>query len=605
MYNLYFMELFEKEMQTILAHKEQYMKLQAAALEVKNELDDLRKEKAKIKDTNSKEYADLLEKIKDAKLRGENLIKAGEKEEKRFENIKKYILEELRKNKEILEKYKDVEDDKTINGFKLGVKELSINKEKLEDKLLDIDSKLELNNLSKEEISKLDGKSRKEALEAREQYLNNKKEYEKYEKLKYVTLLGDEIPKKRIFQTESAIAYVEKEFKIENIEEVISKLETILDIQKQRPKIKFDAKTHTYTYIDERGKTTEIDGLFEKDENGKYKSILSEENIKSTINVAKERGLTRRQIKAIDVNIIMVLGRMNPDLRNNYFESIKEGKEADFDIEYDIRQKGVDKENKINRKSLKSIKKSAMRQKFKGMATVIKDKSKAKWAGIFTALGLSTLAGGAIANKALNSGDNFAKAESVLDGDNIRLNNVIGDIDLTKQEDSKELVEEDSKEIVEENLESEIMLGDLVKVAEGSMLFNDPTDELRMMSGLNANEKVVIKGTSEDKMYKVTKIGYYAPTGENIEIEEGENLEEALKNKNMDKSFIENESTIKMCHVVAPGIAQWVSIDDTEKVEVDKFGNRVEKTEEEKEIEEAYENHTQQYSKTSQQQEER
>lgn len=393
MYKLNFIEVIQGKMQEYLAHKEQYMKLKIAAQSVKEELNELGKKGAQIKDKNSKEYADVMTKLEDVKARAKNIAKAGKKEEKNFDKLKEMILRELRKNKQILEKYKDVKDDKTIEDFKSGTKEININLNKLDEKIYELSRKLELNKLTKDEIAKLDKDAKKEALEAREQYLNNKNEYEKYEKLKYVTLLGSEIPKKRIYQCESAIAYIEKNFEIENIEDVMSKLEAMLDIERQKIEVKFDAKNHNYTYVDARGKETKIDNLFEKQVNGKYKSILTEENIKSIKQFAKNKGLNRRQIKAIDNNIVMVLGRTNPKLIDNYLEAIKEGKEAEFDIKYDLRQKGVEKENKIDRKTLRTIRKSALKQKAKGLATVIRDKSKALVFGIFGTMGL-TIAGG-------------------------------------------------------------------------------------------------------------------------------------------------------------------------------------------------------------------
>ena len=62
-----------------------------------------------------------------------------------------------------------------------------------------------------------------------------------------------------------------------------------------------------------------------------------------------------------------------------------------------------------------------------------------------------------------------------------------------------------------------------------------------------------------------------------------------------------------MYHTVSNGIAQWVSAEDVEKYElkVDKLGNRIEKTDEEKEVDNAYDNYMKQYSKQQEQQNQR
>lgn len=63
------------------------------------------------------------------------------------------------------------------------------------------------------------------------------------------------------------------------------------------------------------------------------------------------------------------------------------------------------------------------------------------------------------------------------------------------------------------------------------MLFSNPTDELRMMNGINATEKVSIKQTPEDKLYRINKEGYYSLDGNFVEINFGEDLEKALQEK--------------------------------------------------------------------------
>ena len=119
-------------------------------------------------------------------------------------------------------------------------------------------------------------------------------------------------------------------------------------------------------------------------------------------------------------------------------------------------------------------------------------------------------------------------------------------------------------EVEQENEQKDVTVGSYVKVANGAMLFSNPTDELRMMNGINATEKVSIKQTPEDKLYRINKEGYYSLDGNFVEINFGEDLEKALQEKGLDKSFLEDAGTTKMCHVVADGIAQWVNAEDVE-----------------------------------------
>lgn len=618
MYNLSFMEEIEEGMKSLLAKRDRYVNIKTLELKIQEEIKKIYFESEKIEDKESNEYKELIEQARNVKERYYNLHSILEKEEKRFENIKQYILRQLKINKAILEKYRDVNDDKDINYIKGKPDEFDI--KKVEQRLVEVSGKMELNDISAEETKNMNPEELKKVKEAKEQYLNNKKEFEKLTKIKYVSLLGKETPKKRIFQYESAIAEIEKNFSIENIEDVISKLEVTLGIEKQRPQIKFNAKTHTYTYIDERGKETSFPDMFEKEQNGKYKSKLTDLNKKSTIQYAKEKGLSRRQIKAIDYNVINILGTKNPNLMDNYLEAIKEGKEADFDIEYDLRIKGIKKEEKLDRKILRTIKNVANKQRAKGMANVIKDKSRGKLYGILTALGVSGLIGGYKVGLQMGAPVNEkTNTEATLENDNTKTdNNIRENSDISGKDDemlqnSKLQKEENDKKTnislknkeettIESKTDGEINFDDYVKISKGAMLFRNSTDWMRMKNGLNANERVQIKNSSSDKLYKITKIAYCSPDGTVVAIDAGQDLEETLKAKGLDRSFIEDENTIVMYHTVAEGIAQWVNEDDVEKakVEVDKLGNVVDKTEEQKIVDEAVEklNDTKQQAST-------
>lgn len=378
---------------------------------------------------------------------------------------------------------------------------------------------------------------------------------------------------------------------------MLGKLEETLDIQKQMPQIKFDIKTHTYTYINERGKETEFE-MFEKENGGKYTSVVPKEYMEDVQKWAKENGLSKRQMKSIDYNVVNILQQENPDLLNNYLEAIKEEEEPNFNIEYNFKTKGMEKENKLDRKTLRAIKKSARKQEKKGIATVIRNKIKGKVVGILVALGLGGATAAAIAAQGVDLNKEPVIGEVM--GETLGKDKINDVKDKLKERDNKD---KENKNKDSRNEEKQATVGDYIKISEGAMLFNNPTDELRIMNGMNATEKIQIKQSSKDKIYKINKEGYYSLDGDCIEIEVGQSLDEALEKKGLDKSFIENGNFVKMYHVVADGISQWVKAEDVEKVEIrtDKFGNPIDKTEEEKKADEAMENYNRQKSATKQQ----
>ena len=628
MYKLNFIEKVEKEMQSLLARKDKYMTIKTQMLQIQEDIKKMYSEAKNIKNKDSKEYLDLIEKAKTAEKRHNNLYKLLKTEEERFEKIKQYILKNLKINKAIIEKYKDAEDDKDIKEFKKGLQKYNYKEDLVDQKMVELSEKLKFNDLSADEIKSMDPEKRKKINEAKEQYLNNRKQFEKHEKIKYVILLGNDTAKNRIFQYESAIADIEKNFSIENIEETITRLEETLKIEKQRPEFIFDEKTHLYKYIDERGKTYEYD-YFKKEENGKYKSKLTDTFVKTADDSLKAKGLSKRQIKTLDkflLRALMESGR--DDLYEDYIQSIKDGKEPKFNLKY-VTTKEIEKEEKIDKKDLNKIINSAKKQEKLGIATIVKEKKKNKLfkgrdktkvsgtrslgkrirAALLTlGFGATIFAGAKYLNPANENEITKEESNGTLENnkDNLNINK---NVDKTEQKDNvnntQKDEERDNTDSEQENkeTENEMTPGDYAKISERAMLFRDPTDWIRMKNGLNANEKVQIKNSSSDKLYKITKIGYYSPTGEFITIEAGQNLENSLKEKGLDKSFIEDENTVVMYHTVAEGIAQWVNADDVEKVEVrvDKFGNVVDKTEEQKIVDEAMEHYYEQYNTTKQQ----
>ena len=599
MYNVNCVRVLENKMKKMLTEKENYLSVKnniakleknGDLLQRTNEIKSIFEKAGKIDDKSSDEYLELVDKAKALQKEYNSLYALNEiakVKEVKIENIKIWILNELRKNKAILEKYyKDAKNDKDIQTLENKIKN-NDEQDMLYGKINAIDAKIEdiERKINQEELSMQEAQDAesKENANIKEQYLHDKKELEKYEKIKYVALVGDEIPKKRIEQYQMAIEYVEKEFDIEKIEDIVSNLQEILDIQKQNAKMKFDVKTHEYIYTDPRGKQTVFSDVFEKGTNGKYNSKLTNKDIKDLqLNIIHARGkdLSRKQLKSVDYNLLSVLYNIDINLVDNYLNAIKEGEKPDFDIEYDLRQKGMEKEERLSRKALRAIKKSAINQNKEGIAKVIKDKSKAKFAGILAAIGLTGAAsfiGGNQIGHSLEDGANNINTERNTeenrDKENINdekeTEDIRARINVVKN-DSTEKGKEPKTSTVSilnnDETENEIKTGDNVKILENAMVFSSPTDYINIKNGINANEKVEIKKSSLDKIYKITKVGYYSVNGEFVEVQEGENLEEALKNKGLDDNFINDENTVVMYHTVSDGIAQWVNADDTEKV---------------------------------------
>ncbi len=605
MYNLYFIEEIQKGMKRLLDRRDEYNQYKNEALSLKEVFDEKVKVAKQVKDKNSEQYKNLVQEINELKEKMFKIAELGEKKEKQFDKLKQYILEELKNNKNILEKYKDSEDI-VIEEFKDKVGEFDTEKRrKLEENISNLQQKLKLNNLSPEEIRQMNREEQAKVNEIREEYLNNSKKLEKYEKLKYVALLGNDLPENRIMQYEKAIEDIENEFSIENIENVISKLEQTLDIEKQKAQIKFNLESNTYTYIDERGKKHSIAEAF-VEEDGVYKSILEPEDIETTKIYAKLEGLSKKQIDMIDYNLVECL-MPYPKVLDNYFETIKRG-EPVLNIEYNF--EGDNK--KFDKNTIKQLQKVAKKQEKIGIATRINknktklkniiNKTRVKVAGFFAIAGLSTIAGyigGSIHASANTLSETNEKTEQTSENDKLIDNSKVPSKDNKDvNKDVNKNVNKDEIQIQEQKVkeENEIKVGDYGKIPQGAMLFSDPTDWLRIKNGLNANEKVVMKGSDKDKLYKIEKEGYYSLEGEFVVLKEGQDLEEVLKEKGLDSKFIKDKDTINMYHVIADGIAQWVSADDFKKenVKVDKLGNIVGKTEEQKEIDEAMERYNKQ-----------
>lgn len=301
------------------------------------------------------DFIDYLESLKEQNLEiQKKYILAEQKISNMQENMTEMIkrLEQINDKNSPIFKKKFEECEKAENEYK----EILIIYEELEGKLEEVKeyvkTKLELN---KENLEK---------------YIDANKKTDDI-----IKLLGKKTVQERILQCEKALTWLEEEFSVNKFDEMYTVFEKILGIKRQKPQIKFEAKTNIYSYIDELG--NEITYEFsEKCEDEESNSEFTDVDIQSIINIAKEEGLTIKQIKKIDIYIAMILKKENSAMFYNYIWAIKRNEEITFIISYDLRTDGMKKECMLTRKELNRIKKCAMRQKAIGIAIVIRDKSK-------------------------------------------------------------------------------------------------------------------------------------------------------------------------------------------------------------------------------------
>lgn len=627
-------EKYEEEIRLFLSEREKL--LQDRKNEVENRLNEMENKFKYAKD--KEEISELKEARLDSKKISDE-VKNSEVESKEikevFENKEKIEkeIEKLNKTKESLLKDRE-ECKKEINSNGAGKKEALADMLKIDTELKETEKVLKSNTtLIKEYEAKInefakkyniekriqkkeqqqdkekdDGKENDNGTEKDNKIENNKKDIEKLKRM--MDKYKNDPEKCKDFQRE--IDRLEKEnkelqgksesennrkspimtFDNKKIGSSIVPPERRIEqkVPKERPLLSFDVKTGKYLYRDENGKTQYFDFYMKsKDKEGKYESVINRKQKKDIEKYAIGLGVPKKYAKMIDANIYAVLNRVNEDLRDKYIESFKQGEEFDkgFDLVYDFKKKDKKTERDIGRKNIRELKRKALKQEKLGIATVLKDKTKTKAYAILAALGIAGTAA-----VALNSGKDDNKqpqqTQEIDDEKDISEDNVLAD-DAEKNDTQKEN---------EQN--TEMHSGDYVTIRGGSMVYSDPTDKIRMSNGENANETVQVKPEStSDRLYKITMEGYYSPDGSYISVKEGEKIEEALKAKGLDESFLEREDTIKMYHTVANGIAQWVSADDVEKCQekVDKFGNRIEKTEEEKAVDEAAENYMKDYNR--------
>lgn len=319
--------------------------------------------------------------------------------EKTLEIQKEYILAEqklLNMQKGMTEMIERLEQiiDRNSQNFKNKFKECEKAEKEYRDILIvyeELEKKLE--TLREYVIIKL--KSNKEILE---KYKNANDKVDEY-----ISLLGEKTAEERIIQCEKALEWLQEDYRTDKFEEMYTVFEKILGIERQKPQVKFEAKTHLYTYIDELGNQIEYN-FFGKDKDGILNDNIVENKVQSIINSVKEKKLTNKQIKKIDVYIAMILEKENFNMYNNYIDTIKNGQELKFIISYDLRIEGLQKEEILTCKMLNKIKRYALRQRSIGIATVVRDRSKLMM--IMRFLGIYLISGSQY-EKAITDGNNI------------------------------------------------------------------------------------------------------------------------------------------------------------------------------------------------------
>lgn len=134
----------------------------------------------------------------------------------------------------------------------------------------------------------------------------------------------------------------------------------------------------------------------------------------------------------------------------------------------------------------------------------------------------------------------------------------------------------------------------------GGAIYEYPTDIYRSNNPVG---KVIHKGeSSKDRVYSKEVLKYQTPDERYIcfkleDYQENlkksnqreliQDIQKALEKEGIDPSYILDKNTQKMYLLEASGISQWMRAEDTKSFdyEIDKFGNRIEKTAGEKKVE--------------------
>ena len=371
------------------------------------------------------------------------------------------------------------------------------------------------------------------------------------------------------------------------------------------------------------------------DENGS--ELISEQDKSDIETEISELVSNKEVVKKVDPYIFKILEEVNIKKRDEYVKAIEDSTYDlnGVEIAYDFRtrENGKKREQKVKTSFLqkRKMKKMAKIHQKNKLAQIFKDKSRGLLYGLLAGLGITMLgAGSTYVNDVVNKNPQQMESESennieeepiiiIYNKDQIVDNQTEINEQVETQEQSDVNVQtevqketeqsaevqketEQSAEVQEEketekqsDLEQEVeeneqKVGGFVTVRLGAHIYSDPFDAVKEQLKKQPNEKVIVKSKNEDRVYKVTKEVLYCPDGTCITIDNGD-LKTAMQGKGMDVKILENIDSEeleslgykRMLHVVAEGIAQWVEEGDTLQLEVDKFGNRIEKTSTEKE----------------------
>lgn len=372
--------------------------------------------------------------------------------------------------------------------------------------------------------------------------------------------------------------------------------ELMKDRQNTKVDINFDIATGKYIYRDNKGNKKALKIV---DENGE--EVFNEAMKKRIRDELVKQGVGEKEASKSDPYIYSILKRMNPEKMSEYVDALKDiSKDIEnLDIRYNLKTKENGKKRvktvDLNFAQRRNIRKRANWMKKEGLASVLKDKSRAKIYGILAALGLSSAAGLGVKllednNKKENVMEYYDETNGTTDPAIIinpeptttptqkqKQTPTSTPIPITNEKDEykTEYTQLDKDEIDEKD----VKVGGYVTIDLGAHLYRDPFDAIKEKLQQEPNEKVVVKSKNGDKVYKVTRQGIYCEDGRRME-GSNEEIEAILKGQEI--------SYEKMIHIESEGIAEWVKEDDVgEVLEFDKMGNRISKTKVEKRTEEA------------------
>lgn len=232
----------KKEIEAITEQTKELEKITEISETSRIELKELEEKRNEIKDSNSGFYQDIEKQIKEKNT--EFMQKNIERMSKSNE-VNSIVLEKKREILEEIEKQKDfIDQNREIKVEEYNLDQLKSEKDKLEKQI----------TLSKimggtEEYEKLSDSEKEEVKEAHGQVLNNQKRLKEIAPIiEILTFLDGEQPKDKFIKLSSMADMVEKEFKLDGLQDLnekLNKFETEKQIEKDSGE-----EHHTETVID-------------------------------------------------------------------------------------------------------------------------------------------------------------------------------------------------------------------------------------------------------------------------------------------------------------------------------------------------------------------